>query len=629
MRQRVKGFFLGFWLLAGLMTSGIVFSEENPAQPAARGFVQNFEINPAVNGAPAAQSPQPSSGGDPFAAAAPLPGNGGPIAGMVEASSALPGKVPAVRKRIMIDAIEIKDMDVNDVLKLIAQKTGLNIIAGKDVAGRVTIFLENVEVYDALRVILGINNLAFIEELGMIRIMSDQEFRNLYGHGFGDSSEIRVVKLQGLKPSMAAEIFNQMKSPAGRVVPDDQSGTVFLDDAPSRIKAMMDYIAMADVPMVNATIALVNVQADLIAEKVMAQLTPRSGTLTFDKPSNKLFIRDSLDKVNEVRGFVKEIDVARETKSFDLSYATAEDLVKTITPMLTEGIGRIESDVRTNRVIVTDTGAKLRDVAVTVALLDRKEKEVLIEAKLIQIDLTGANSMGVDWTAILPKQDGMTMKSPFNLGTTASTFAGSSLSMGTLDGDNYTFILQMIKTMTKSRVLSSPRIAVVNNKEARILVGTNRPYITSTVVQGASGLATTADTVNFVEVGVKLLVTPTIHNDGFITMKIKPEVSSASKSLPTTGGGIPIKETSEVETTITVKDGVTIIMGGLIKDEKTNDDTKVPVLGDIPFLGAPFRSKVEKTAKTEIVIFLTPRIISGDVHVTPEVNETLGREYTR
>jgi type II secretory pathway component GspD/PulD (secretin) len=150
--------------------------------------------------------------------------------------------------------------------------------------------------------------------------------------------------------------------------------------------------------------------------------------------------------------------------------------------------------------------------------------------------------------------------------------------------------------------------------EARILVGSSKPYVTTTTTAPSSGPVTVSEEVKFIDVGVKLVVTPVIHKDGYITMKIRPEVSSAATSLKTGQNNlIPIVDTSEVETTVRVKDGVTIMIGGLIKEEKSRGDFKVPVLGDIPLVGSAFKSQSRGKEQSEIVIFLTPRIISGDV----------------
>ncbi|HNV24583.1 MAG TPA: type II and III secretion system protein, partial [Candidatus Omnitrophota bacterium] len=140
------------------------------------------------------------------------------------------------------------------------------------------------------------------------------------------------------------------------------------------------------------------------------------------------------------------------------------------------------------------------------------------------------------------------------------------------------------------------------------------PYVTSTTTTPSSGPATTAESVHFIDVGVKLYVTPTIHHDDFITMKIRPEISSVVDNLTTgTNNIIPIVETSQAETQVMVKNGVTIVIGGLIKQEQIKTTRKIPFLGSVPLVGVAFRSTYQKEVKTEIVIFLTPKIMTGDI----------------
>jgi len=156
---------------------------------------------------------------------------------------------------------------------------------------------------------------------------------------------------------------------------------------------------------------------------------------------------------------------------------------------------------------------------------------------------------------------------------------------------------------------------VLNNQEAKILIGKKDAYITSTMSQAAGSTTVTSQSVNFVDTGIKLYVTPTINRDGFVTMKIKPEISTAepknilSEDKKTE---IPIVETSETETTVMVKDGVTIIIGGLRKDERNRTEKRIPILGDIPLIGALFRNTSDDYQKRELVILLTPHIISGE-----------------
>lgn len=458
-----------------------------------------------------------------------------------------------------IDTLDIKDMDINDVLRLLASKTGLNIIAGKTITGRVTIFLQNVDVRDALTIILKANDLAYIESRGVIQIVTSAEYEQLYGFKFGVIMDHAVVPLKTLKASEVLGLLSQVKSMGGKIVADDQSNSLIIEETPERLKMLRNYITQMDVPL------------------------------------------------------------QRSSKVFRISYAKVEDLAKTIAPLLTKDTGTLQYDTRSATIVVSDIDAVINKISTVIKALDRNDNEVLIEAKIVQIQLSDAYQMGINWEVLIPDAQRRKVDLKNNFSLPSNVTPVSVTTIGTLDRDDYNVVLQMIASLGKSRLLSNPRIAVVNNQEAKILVGSTTPYVTNTTTTPATGPTTTAENVNFIDTGVKLHVTPTIHEDGYITMKIKPEVSNIPRSITTSvNNQIPVVDTAEVETVVRVKDGVTIIIGGLIKDELRNTKNKIPILGDIPFVGKVFRNEVRSTDKTEIVIFLTPKIISGDVAISPD-----------
>jgi len=181
-------------------------------------------------------------------------------------------------------------------------------------------------------------------------------------------------------------------------------------------------------------------------------------------------------------------------------------------------------------------------------------------------------------------------------------------------------IINLLERIGKTNLLSSPRIAVMNNSEAKLAVATREPFVSQTVVQTTNS-TNTADNVQFVDVGVTLTVEPKITFDDFVEMKIKPEVSSSNQSLELEGVAqgsnttftrtrIPIVTTQQLETTVLVKSGTTIVVGGLIQDKQDKASSKVPFLGAIPLVGRLFQSKSHDFTKTELVTFITPTIIS-------------------
>ncbi len=449
-----------------------------------------------------------------------------------------------------IEVLDLKNMDIQDFMKLISQKSGLNVVGGPNVKGKITIYLKNIDIKDALRIVLEANDLAYVEEENVIKVMAAKEFETKYGYKFGDNLQTKIIQLKYANVLDLVPVLNQMKNLSGKVIFDHKSNTLVLMDSPTKITAMMQLVDQVDVPI--------------------------------------------------------------ETEVFDLSYADAKGVAEKLAESLTVNVGRVKHDERSNRIVVTDTKAKLEQIRQIIAAFDIKEKQVLIEAKIMQIVLSDQHKMGVDWEAIVSDYHTLTLTNDFDILT--STDKKGRLSVGSLSSDDYSFLLEALETVGDTKILSSPSITAVNNKEARILVGSTQPYVTTTTTTPASGPTTTAETVNFIEVGVKLYVTPTVHDDNFVTMKIKPEVSSVTSNLTTSENNtIPIVETSEAETTVTVKDNVTIVIGGLIKEENLTTMRKIPLLGDIPVLGFAFRNHDSLVRKTELVIFLTPKIISGDV----------------
>ncbi|MCA9402165.1 MAG: type II secretion system protein GspD [Candidatus Omnitrophica bacterium] len=451
---------------------------------------------------------------------------------------------------MVFDVLNVKEMDILDLIKIISQKSDLNIIVSPNVSGKVTVYLKNVEVFEALKSIIESYNLAFLRTGNIINIMTAEEYLAKYRSAFGQEFETRILRLEDAKIGDVVALLNQVKSMGGKVVADDKTSTLILTDEPHVL--------------------------------------------------------------DEMENIVNWVDGMVVTEIFELVYAEAEDIAAKIAEELTPDIGSIRTDKRSNKVIVSDTADKLNEIRQMVRAFDNKDLEVLIEAKIVQVTLSDEFKLGVDWEKLMVEHHNFNLLSNFDV--LQSTDKRGQLSIGTLERDDYSVMVQALETIGETNILSSPSIATLNNEEAKIIVGSTEPYVTSTTTTPASGPTTTAESVNFIEVGVKLFVTPTIHRDDFITMKVKPEISSVTRNVITSNNNsIPVVETSEAETTVTVKDGVTIFIGGLIRDETINAHNKVPVLGSIPVIGAAFRGQDDFVRKTETVIFLSPKIITGDV----------------
>jgi len=448
-------------------------------------------------------------------------------------------------------SLDIKGMDIVDVMKMLATRSGMNIVVGKNVTGRVTLFLKDVDIWSAFEIILASGDLAYEKKGSIINVMTQRDYELLYGERYQDKKETETVRLKYAKAADLSRALNQMKTNIGRIVVDEASNTIVLMDTPDKITAMMGFIKGADLPV--------------------------------------------------------------QTKVFSLNYAQADKISAKIQDALTKGVGSMKIDERTNKISVTDYPVKLEEIAQLITAFDEKTPQVLIDAQIIEIKPSAKFEMGVDWDFWIKKYFKLTTTLPLGTGTAGRLFLGTASATANAV-DHYKTILDLLSTIGDSKILSSPRIMALNNQEAKIMVGIKDPYITSTT--SLSGTNTvTSQSVNFVDTGIKLYVTPTINRDDFVTMKIKPEVSSAERTKITSEGQIteiPIVTTSEAETTVMVKDGVTVIIGGLQKEKKDKSVKKVPWIGDVPLLGMFFKSTSNEMTKTELVILLTPHIMSGE-----------------
>lgn len=448
-------------------------------------------------------------------------------------------------------SIDLNDTNISDAILYLAEKAELNVAISKNVTGRATLSFKNVTLKDAFDILLLSNDLACEKRGEVLYVMLAASYEELRGEKWAEPRQVKIFKLNYAKPTDVLTVLDAIKSKVGSIVVENETGTVVVMDTPEKIAQM------------KLTIASMDKQA--------------------------------------------------LTQVFELKYAVAKEVEAALAARLDgKGIGSIKADERSNRVIVSALPGRMNEVEKVIAELDHKVREVLIEAKIVKVTLTDNYDMGIDWQALYRegKKASVDFGMKFPVATTVTSFG--RITAGILSKDDYAATLKLLKTVGETQLLSSPRIAAINNQEAKILVGTKEAYVTQTVTQGTS-TTTTASAVTFIDVGVQLYVTPTINRDGFVTMKIRPEVSSVQRTLTTAAGDeIPIVETTAAETKVMVKDGYTIIIGGLIKNESSDTNDKVPLLGDVPLLGAAFRRQTKRSTKSELVVFLTPHIMTGD-----------------
>ncbi len=342
-------------------------------------------------------------------------------------------------------------------------------------------------------------------------------------------------------------------------------------------------------------------------------------------------VGDSVVRISTPKKLLEEQNsTLLQTRVFFLNYVKASDL-KTQIEAIAKAEGRNTSkcnvDDTNNALIVTDTPYGLDIVEKLVKNLDRMPKQVLIEAKLVEVSVDSGLYTGVQWgvqrrgetTSIglgnknnIIVKDGIEYPLPF-FGEGVGT--GVSLSAEQIYG-SFSFIKLTSKTTIdaiisaavkkgKANVLSNPKIATLNNKEATINITNQIPYVTTEITNTPGG-SVSSNKVTYVTAGIILKVLPTITSDGKIIMKISPKVSKPSQTAQFQP---PSVDERSADTTVVVEDGQTIAIGGLIHDSEGEYVYKVPFFGDIPILGYLFKKKTKERNRMELIIFVTPKIM--------------------
>ncbi len=309
------------------------------------------------------------------------------------------------------------------------------------------------------------------------------------------------------------------------------------------------------------------------------------------------------------------------TRVYRPNYITAEDLKTLITPLMTPKIGLssvsapAEMGIATDddkvggntfaggeAVVVRDYEAVLAQIDQVVAEIDIRPMQVAIEAMILSVKLNDINKFGVSFQLL---RDQPNLK--FGWGTPLAKiadvdFTKGGLKFGFLDGNLGAFI-SALESIGDTNVVATPRTLVLNKHRADILIGREDGYISTTQTETAR-----TQTVEFLDIGAQLRIRPFVSSDGLIRMEVHPELSDG-QVREMAGFTVPYKDVTKVTTNIMVRDGSTVVIGGLMREVLQTTTTQVPFLGSLPVVGVAFRDVQEETKREEVLILITPRIV--------------------
>ncbi len=535
------------------------------------------------------------------------------------------------------DLLSVIQTVFGDILKV-------NYIIDPRVAGKVTFRtvapIPRDAVLPFVQVILRLNGIGIVEDTGLYRIVPiadmpkepapviigrDPEKIRIVG-----KSILQIVPIRYLPTAEMIRILTPFLTPNALIVDVPKGSYIIISDTDANIKRLLKIVETFD------------------SERVMAAIP-------------KVFVYPVQNgKAKDVASLLQQIFL--DTKPTATTAAPARAASPTPTPaavptpvpaaatpkigmeaMVSEGT-RIIPDEVTNSIIILATPEDYRIIEETIKKIDIVPRQVVIETLIAEITLKDSLSFGLAWFLqnIRMKVFGesLTGQTGFDPGKVFKTDQdGNIIDLTTIPmppssgfsflavGDDLRVFLNALATDDKLKVLASPHLLALDNREARIQIGDQVPIVTAVTSPGAGQTATTiSSTVQYKDTGIILTIKPQINEGGLVSLDILQEVSDVGKI--TLGGGLgdQVKITKrEVKTNLVVQDGHTIVIGGLIRDRTTLNKSGIPLLSKIPILGYLFGSTTKEDDRTELIVLLTPRVIRNQQEAKTTTSDYIER----
>jgi len=475
-----------------------------------------------------------------------------------------------------------------------------------------------------------------------------------------------IFKVFQLNYSSSADIIKQLKellssgSLAGdekdiitktKIFEDERRNAIIVSTNSYKIIEIIDnYLKTADTEAVKPNelikvFELENITKEDMVKVLKELLNSMSVTLKNEAqstsitaiPNRKAIIVSTPSYIimDKIKNIVKEVDVKSEKfisdiQIYKLKNSQAKSIAETLNkldfkqldPNKKEEINlKIVPVIETNSLIITGEEKYFNKISEIIKELDIERKQVLINAIIAEVSLDATKSLGVEWIGsgrikedyygFATSNEGVVNKEILlNQGAKAAAMALSGMSVGIFRGDatDISAIINLQKKDAKFNILSTPQILTLDNKEATINVGNEVPFLTHSRITDNNN---TIRSFEYKNVGINLRIIPHINESGNITLEIKQEIKNLTEN---TVFDAPVVNTREITTEVLVQDNYTVVIGGLIKEDKTETIQKVPILGDLPLIGFLFKRKTTGTNKTNLLVFINPKVIK-------EINE--------
>ena len=575
--------------------------------------------------------------------------------------------------------VNLKETDIQELIKFVAEATGTTIVVDPSVKGKVKVVsskpVSKDELYELFLSILEVHGYTAVRSGGVIRVIQNKDARSAPvqvrdGNSGRASDEYvtEVIKLDNISAAKLIPVLRPLVPQQAHMAAYAPSNAIIISDLSSNIDRIRDIIERMDKSAVQQT-DIVKLRYG-VAENVVSMLdqltkseAKQSGgetevLLVADARTNSVLVSgDELERAR-IRKLVEYLDTPLEqsgnVKVVYLEYAQAPEIAEVLTRVMqninrldtsegakkprTDNSATIEADEGTNSLIITAETDEMAAIEAVIHRLDIRRAQVLVEAIIVEMEVIDGQDLGIQWLfadqsgafgsninaadarartigdAILPADGSTDDISLSGLAGALAKTGGTTLGWGQIsDSLTMAVIVSALNEQTNANILSTPSLLTLDNQEAYITVGQNVPFVTGSYTNtgaGGDGAQNPFQTIQRENVGITLTVTPHVNEGDSVVLDIVQEVSSLS-GLTAVASDLITNE-RKIQTKVLAQDNRVVVLGGLIKDDVQDGTQKVPLLGDIPFLGRLFRTDGVKATKTNLLIFIRPTIIRDD-----------------
>lgn len=574
-----------------------------------------------------------------------------------------------------------KNADIQEFVAQVAKITGKTFIVDPKLKGQVNVISETPlgkqGVYELFLSVLRLQNYTAVPSGNVVRIQQSATGKQTPGArgGLGAAAPeelvTQIIAVKNVKSEDLLKILRPLIPQYGHIGSVSEPNVVIISDHADNIRRLKKIISDIDVAETNEVVMIALKEAwvgDIveILEKVAPKQVgsgatgPQKVQLIANERNNSLVLRGQSRPIANLLDIIEKLDQPATTKDATqvilLNHADAENVSNILQSILgslgssqpgggTGGKVNVQADLSLNALIVKADPGAMGEILSIVDKLDSPRAQVLIEAAIVEVTLNNDLSFGAELAAGDQRGQSVPLISTSLNGSIQSllggvidannpgavsvvqglaTLSGPTLAAAKLDLDGISFgaVITALSTNSDANLLSTPSIITLDNNEAKILVGREVPFRTGSFTTTGNGSSNPFTTVNRQDVGVELLVTPHVFDGNEVRLDV---VQNISNVLPTAVGGSTFADvvTSKrtIETTVLAGDGETIVLGGLIQDDVTETNRRVPVLGSIPLIGNLFKSKTSSRVKTNLLVFIRPTIISSSEQASTLTNK--------